>query len=227
VPGFVKTHADAATASEAIRRVAALRLGGIPTPAARQSAEVRDVVFDQLDGETGLALAKRDLGTFFEPLVQLHACPVPGLRPYDPFLRIRPRLSPATAEPLRGVLEEPVPQGSATLHGDLHLGQFIQAPSGKIWIVDLDDLAVGAQEADLANFAAHLATSLPGGIGLWADRVRSAWLALQQTVREDHFQRFLRFSLVRRHLKLREAGRPDFEGEIVDYLRESSNFSMR
>lgn len=214
-------------ASEAIRRTAALRAGGIPTPAAWQSTAVRDVVFERLDGETGLVLAKRDFETFFRPVAQLQACPVPGLRRYDPLLRIRPRLSLATADPLRRVLEDPVPDGTATLHGDLHLGQFILEPSGKVWVVDLDDLAVGAQEADLANFTAHLATSLPGGICLWADRVRSAWLAVAQSWHEDRFQRFLRFSLVRRHLKLRETGLPDFESVIVAYLRESSNFSMR
>ena len=225
VPGFVKTHADATLAATVLLRAEALRRGGVPTPAARAGGRPADVAFDRLTGETGPALAG-DLAALLRPLAQLHACPVPGVGPYDPFLRIRPRLADVTAHPMRHVLGEAVPGGTATLHGDVHLGQFIRDASGRVWIIDLDDLALGPPEADLANFAAYLATSLDGGLAQWSHRVRAAWRNIGQTCDNEVFKRFLRFALVRRHLKLRQAGRPDFEAMVTGHLRDSSNFSI-
>lgn len=183
------------------------------------------MVFDQVDGEIGPGLLD-DIEGLFRTLVRLHRAPVPGLCAFDPFLRIRPRRHLAIAGPLRKVLDEPVPKGAATLHGDLHVGQFIRDGAGKAWIVDLDDMALGPPEADLANFTAHLATSMSAGVGYWADRVQLVWADLGQECDPQLFTRFLRFALVRRHLKLREAGRPDFENQVMAYLRESSNFSI-
>ncbi len=41
------------------------------------------------------------------------------------------------------------------------------------------------------------------------------------------FAQYLRFALLRRHLKLREVGRPDFKSEILAYFRDSASFSIR
>jgi len=187
----------------------------------------RSVEFDRIEGLTGQALRETDLQSLLESVSRIHACTVPGLEPFDPFLRIRPRLTATSSHLIRAVLRDPVPDGSATLHGDLHVGQFIRDGQGKVWIVDLDDLALGPPEADLANFAAHLATSGPGSISLCSQRVVTAWTGLGQACNDDIFQSYLRFSLVRRHLKLREAGRPDHEAMVLGYLRDSPNFSMR
>lgn len=225
--GFVKLHTDAASAAEASRRSAALRAHGVPTPAARSGQSPRGLCFDLVDGETGRALAEGDLAPLLSVVAQMHRTRVTGLSEYDPFRRVRRRLSLATRLPVADILAEPVPTGRATLHGDLHVGQFIRSPAGEVWIVDLDDMARGPSEADLANFAAHLATTLTDqGIARCSERVLTAWARLGLALEGTVFKRFLRFALLRRHLKLREAGRPDFESEILAYLRDSSNFSI-
>lgn len=219
MPDFVKRHPDAATAAEAIRRAAALRAAGVPTPAARPGGADREVAFDLVDGISGRALLDRDPAALLAPLARLHRARVSGLPRYDPFLRSRPRLTPATNRVFHEVLAEPVPGGSATLHGDFHAGQLIEAQDG-VWIVDLDDMALGPPEADLANFTAHVATSgdacgFADRLTTWREAVVSAY---GSPCRAEVFARYLRFALVRRHLKLRAAGRTDFETEIAVVL---------
>jgi hypothetical protein len=49
---------------------------------------------------------------------------------------------------------------SRTIHGDCHVGQVIfDYASGQWWVLDLDDVALGVPEHDLANFAAHLVST--------------------------------------------------------------------
>ncbi len=199
----------------------------MPTPAVLGMSGDKGLCFEHVEGQSGKVLLAEDLAPLLAVVVRLHRACLPNLPALDPFLRIRPRAGLATSVPVDDILSEPVPTGDATLHGDLHVGQFIQSRDGDVWIIDLDDLAVGPPEADLANFAAHLATSHAScRIDDWSDRVCTAWASLGEAVDHSIFTRFLRFALLRRHLKLREAGRPDFEAEILDYLRESSNFSI-
>lgn len=228
MPGFVKRYADAATASEAVRRASILRRQGVPTPAAQPGGEEPVAVFDRLAGTDGSVLLPNGITSLLRPVAVLHRASVPALAPFDPLLRVRPRLALATSQEVRGVADELAPSGTATLHGDLHVRQFVVEPNDAVWIVDLDDLAIGPPEADLANFAAHLATSRPDrSITEWSGTVRSAWNVLGEACDEAAFVRSLRFALARRHLKLREAGRPDFEAEVEAYLRDSSNFAIR
>lgn len=227
MPGFVKRYADASIAAESLRRSKNLSAIGVPTPAAVPGDSPDEVNFDKLGGTTGLPLLEQDLTHLFEPLISLHGSRITRLGPFDPFVRTRPRLWLTDSDEIRKVLGEPVPDGTAVLHGDLHVGQFIREPAGKVWIVDLDDLAFGPAEADLANFTAHCATSQTGGLSKWTSRVKTAWRQLRQPLDEEIFDQFLKFALVRRHLKLCEAGRPDFKADILAYLRESSSFSIR
>lgn len=47
-----------------------------------------------------------------------------------------------------------------TIHGDCHAGQIIfDYASGQWWVLDLDDVALGVPEHDLANFATHLVST--------------------------------------------------------------------
>jgi len=96
-----------------------------------------------------------------------------GLQPLDPWRRIDPRLraqkgrwlyearllrvslAATLATVSAGTQALPVP-----VHGDFHVGQLVfDATDGGAWLLDLDDLAVGAAESDVANFAAHVVTS--------------------------------------------------------------------
>lgn len=223
----MKHYSDTAAAEEARRRSIALAAGGVPTPAVLGKSGEEGLRFERIEGKTGRLLAKDDLAPLLSAVARMHRAAVPHLPAFDPFLRVRPRLALSTKLPVGDILAEPVPDGRATLHGDLHVGQFIRDDNDKVWIVDLDDMALGPAEADLANFAAHLATSVPERrMADWAKQVCKAWTDIGEYLDRDVFARFLRFALLRRHLKLRQAGRPDFETEILAYLRESSNFSI-
>lgn len=228
MPGFLKRYADAAQAKEALRRTKFLRAQSVQTPASKPGPTPSELIFDTVDGRSGHDLIGQDLRPLLQSVAQLHRSRIPKLAPFDPILRIRPRL-PLTDVPLfRNIAKGPLPQGRALLHGDLHVGQFIVTPRDAVWMVDLDDLAIGPPEADLANFTAHLATTEPGpGIAAWSQRVCEAWAMIGQSLDEPVFQRYLQLALLRRHLKLREAERLDFEAPILTYLRESSSFSMR
>lgn len=228
MPGFLKRYASAAQAAEALRRTRVLRAQSVFTPAAKCGPTPSELDFDTIEGRTGHDLIGQALRPLLQSVAELHKASVPNLAPYDPLLRIRSRLSLTDVPVLQEIANGPVPQGRAILHGDLHVGQFIVSPEGTAWMVDLDDLAMGPPEADLANFAAHLATTEPGpGIAEWSRQVRDAWSSLGQAADTQVFTRYLHLALLRRHLKLREARRPDFEDPILAYLRESSSFSMR
>ena len=228
MPGFLKHYADADRAQEALRRTLALRQQSVRTPSAKPGAEETALVFEKIDGRTGHDLIGCSMTPLLRAVAELHAANLPGLPSFDPLLRIRPRLGLTNEPLLRDIAQGPVPKGRVVLHGDLHVGQFILVPSGAVWLVDLDDLAIGPPEADLANYAAHLATTeATQGISGWASWVCRAWSKIGGTPDPTVFTRFLHLALLRRHLKLREAGRPDFEADILAYLRDSASFSMR
>lgn len=226
--GFLKRYEDADRAQEALRRTRVLRRQSVQTPATRLGPDPTTLVFDRIEGRTGRDLIGHPMAPLLREVAGLHGATVPDLPVYDPLLRIRNRLKLASEPLLRDIARGPVPAGGAVLHGDLHVGQFMLEPSGTVWLVDLDDMAFGPPEADLANFAAHLATTMLGpGIAVWARQVCEAWTTLGRAVDPAVFTRFLHLALLRRHLKLRQTGRPDFEAEIVAYLRESASFSIR
>ncbi|WP_221931627.1 phosphotransferase [Palleronia caenipelagi] len=157
----------------------------------------------------------------------LHRCTLPGLCRLDPQLRIRPRLHHLTsqdiAEALHALGRLPT-KGNALLHGDMHLGQMIDASDGTVWLIDLDDLCLGPAEADLGNLIANLATQAQLGdsfakrLAFWRREVEAAWAKLVEPVCPDILERYIALALIRRHLKFREAGRPDYEAEIVAWI---------
>lgn len=228
MPGFLKTYPDARRAAEALRRTRVLRGQSVPTPDAWPGPAATELVFDRIEGRSGAALVAGPKPALLRAVSALHAAEVTGLGVFDPLLRVRDRLGLTDVPMLRAIAEGGVPRGSSVLHGDLHVGQFVVTDAGTVWLVDLDDLAMGPPEADIANFAAHLATTRPTkGISATVAEVRGAWGCLGQPLDGSVFERFLELALLRRHLKLREAGRPDFEADICAYLRESASFSIR
>jgi aminoglycoside phosphotransferase (APT) family kinase protein len=128
--------------------------------------------------EHGADARRRMAGPIAAALLRLHRAGRAGLDlPWlDAWRRVRPRLAPdAAAARVLGsgrlqsigttmarlsATELPASQSYGLVHGDFHLGQLIRLRGGNGFvIVDLDDLALGPPEADIANCAAHIATS--------------------------------------------------------------------
>lgn len=224
---FVKVFATAAEAGEAIRRSALARSAGVPTPGAQAGPNSMSVAFDRIDGDSGIGLVDLcGLAGLLGPLAALHRTPAQGLAPYDPFLRIRPRLAEAPDSGVDAALLARVgaglPRGGVALHGDFHAGQLIRDSRGDVWIVDLDDMAVGPAEADLGNFAAHLATRPETGVAPlrtslehWCDRVCAAW---PTPCDRGLVVRYMRIAALRRALKLRERGDRNLLPELLTLM---------
>ncbi|MGB3313514.1 MAG: phosphotransferase [Albidovulum sp.] len=226
---FRKSFATTGAAQEALRRTARLRGAGLPTPDGRPGQTGREVAFDHVTGLTGFNLLEAvPMSALLVPLGALHDVTAGQVPEFDPLLRIRPRLGGDAPKWLMDALAQPAPAGAGRpvlLHGDFHVGQMICDGAGDIWLIDLDDLASGPEEADLGNFIAHLATSAAvarGGfnesIAFWQGEVLEGWSALGRGCEPLRLNRYLRLALIRRHLKLRAAGRRDYCAEIREYL---------
>jgi hypothetical protein len=209
----------------ALQRSAWLRRAGVRTPAGHPGENAREVAFDHIAGANRFdLLAAVPMADLLAPLCALHDVPPVTLPRFEPLSRIRPRLAGGIPGWLTGALDrlcQDTACGTVLLHGDFHVGQLIRDGKGDIWLIDLDDLATGPQEADLGNFIAHLSTSAEAargsfdeGLAFWRHAVLSAWRRLGRGCDPVRLDRFLRLALIRRHLKLRAAGRPDYADAI-------------
>ena len=160
---------------------------GVPTPPASYDKDTHEIVSPWINGLTAREILRQrpkvpatpddpvltQIGeALMVPLQKLHGTDPfeNGLRRFDPWALIAPRLelphnlqakSNILANRLRlmeSVLLSQISRPWVTVHGDLHVGQIILAPDD-IWLLDLDDLAAGWFESDLANFSAHIASS--------------------------------------------------------------------
>lgn len=207
---------------------------GVTTPAARIAGQGKLVAFRRIEGLPGMAgltgSGMSVLGAMMKQTVALHkVSPYAGIGHFDPLKRIRPRMKPASetifahaiAEELECV-DRMTPK-VGLVHGDLHAGQFILDPNGQAWLLDFDDLAIAPAEADLGNFAAHLATRLDTCHSGYVPALRH-WLVLTLKAYREAGGRadpklaesFGRIALVRRALKLSERG----DGSVEAALRE-------
>lgn len=196
-------------------------------------------------GDPPLAVWQRLL----EPLARLHdAAPESlALQPLDPWRKIKPRLAAlktrrgldgsflrqveSSVELCARALRILAPGGAShdrVVHGDFHLGQILVEDAWqRVWLLDLDDLALGPPESDLGNFAAHLATSprLSGadsllGFDAYLARVRTAYESV--SARSADARRLWAYgavALLRRALKGWEGGQ-DLEG-VAAILRRA------
>ena len=231
---FFKAVASPNEARTLVSRTKAARNAGVPTPPARLERDQRAISFPKLDGESGVGLVtKRPMSNLLAPLLALNRASVESLSPFDPFAKILPRLEASDPSWLHQAIERlrPFPNtGSSVIHGDFHAGQLIHEASGSVSIIDLEDLALGSPEADLANFAAHLATrpetsstSLADGLAGWLIAVHTGWSRLGQSANPDLLISHAGAALIRRALKLRERGTSDvldqlaglFEGDAI------------
>ncbi len=113
------------------------------------------------------------------PLAKLHGYPIPpelGIQPLNPWLRVLPRLRGnrrsdqakltgnfALLARRQQLLWNQRSCGdrcsNSLVHGDFHCGQLIRPrDADKFLLFDLDDLAIGYAESDIANFSAHFVT---------------------------------------------------------------------
>ncbi|HSF96331.1 MAG TPA: phosphotransferase [Thermohalobaculum sp.] len=219
---YVKRVADPAAAGQIAAWTAALRGAGVPTPEARLDTATGALIFPVIEGTSGLAsIVERGesaLTELLRPLLALHRAAVPGLSPFDPAAKIYARLEPRDPAPLRDELRAllaalPAPASPGPVHGDFHAGQLVLDPAGRAWLLDLEDLAAGAPESDLGNFAAHLGTRpetrrgpVRDGFEHWLDHVLGAYSGIGGQAAAELARLHGRIALIRRALKLDRRG---------------------
>jgi hypothetical protein len=206
---FKKRYPSATAADVALRRSHAARRVGVPTPAVLARIGRLVLSFERIAASDPPSLAQ-----MVKLLHCLQTLPPDGLARFDPFLRIRPRLDLAptrTRDLVSALMARDAalcwPQ-STVVHGDFHPGQTIRDSAGKVWLLDLDDLALAPPEADLGNLAAWLATQAEGNLDAGAKAALAMVLALSPTANPALTGHFCQIALVRRALKLAERGAP-------------------
>lgn len=226
-----KRLADPQTARRLVLWTGELRAHDLPTPEAQPGPSPDVLVFPAIEGTGGLALIVAGgppaLPDLLRPLLCLHRASLAGLAPFDPRAKIVPRLSAGDPPPLlkeasRRLDEIPEPSGTVPVHGDFHVGQLIRDAEATVWMLDLEDLAAGAPESDLGNFAAHLATRpetrrhpAPQGLEFWSGHTLRAYRAIGGEADAGLAIRYGRVALIRRALKLRERGDPSVVAELL------------
>ncbi|MCU0802127.1 MAG: aminoglycoside phosphotransferase family protein [Rhodobacteraceae bacterium] len=206
---FHKRYPSALAAGLAARRSKDAQAAGVPTP---------DVV--RMDRDQMLAFRRivpqgqASLPQMLDVVARVQAMPVAGLARFDPFLRIRPRLIQASAR-IAGLVARLETQDRAlnwpansVVHGDFHPGQVLRDATGKVWLIDLDDLALGPPEVDAGNLAAWLATQGPGDLAAMHRTAFRLVRALSPQADADLLAHFCAIAVVRRALKLAEKGQP-------------------
>jgi hypothetical protein len=206
---FEKGYPSETAAEAALIRSRMARSAGVDTPVVLQRRGPKTLGFERID-----SFAAPSLLEMVRVLQSLHRMPSSGLNRYDPFRRIRPRLAIAPPH-IRALVTDLEDRDAdlhwseaAVIHGDFHPGQVLRDPEGKIWIVDLDDLALGPCEADLGNLAAWIATQKAGVLRIRTRTAMIRLLALSPTADPALVYHFCRIALVRRALKLAEKGLP-------------------
>jgi hypothetical protein len=216
VAPFQKRYPSATHAETALRRSLAARSAGVATPAVLHGGDQASLHFERIN--TGAAPS---LAQMVEAVHRLEAMPTDGLTRFDPFLRIRPRLSAAPPH-IRRLATDLADRDAAVgwpaatvIHGDFHPGQCLQDRSGIVWLVDLDDLALGPPEADLGNLAAWMATNVEGNL---EKRTCDAMAKVHSLSRQSDpalIVHFSRIATLRRALKLAEKGLPWASAQIA------------
>lgn len=204
---FAKGYTTPQSARAAMLRSRAARAAGVQTPAVLAQADAQTLHFARImpQGQASVPQMLRALGG-------LWAMPDIGLARFDPFLRIRPRLpnAPAWTVDMLGRLQAQDRalswRADRALHGDFHPGQVLRDAAGMVWLIDLDDMALGPPEADLGNLAAWMATQSPGD--LVEGPAVAQVLALAPLADASLVAHFCAIALMRRALKLAEKGQP-------------------
>ncbi len=207
--GFTKHYASAALADVALYRTGLALAAGVPTPAVLGRAGGTTLIFQHV-----AVAAPPDLPQMSGVLQCLHGLAPAGFARFDPFRRIRPRLGLAPAQVSALVTRLQAQDaarhraGRGVIHGDFHPGQVLCDVMGKVWLVDLDDMALAPREADFGNLAAWMATQAEGPLDELAQTALARVLAVAPDADPDLARHFCRIALVRRALKLAGKGQP-------------------
>ena len=207
--GFVKHYPSAEVAREAIWRSHAAACAGVLTPAVIGLVGRDAVQFQRIDAE-----GRADLAEMLTCLDGLHGMERKGLQRFDPFLRVRPRLGEASAH-IRALAKDLALEdaglgweASQVIHGDFHPGQVLRDGHGRIWLIDLDDLALAPAEADLGNLAAWQATQAQGRLAPALAGAIDQILSRRPGANPTLVAHFGRIAVLRRALKLAHRGQP-------------------
>lgn len=206
---FEKRYPSAARAETALRRSLSARIAGVPTPAVWQGNDPTRLFFERIDAGAAPSLAQMT-----GVVRRLRRMATDGLSRFDPFLRIRPRLMAAPPDICQLFADLEARDAAlgwpalTVIHGDFHPGQCLQDRTGKVWLIDLDDLALGPHEADLGNLAAWIATSVKGPMGEQTRRALDQVLAVSPMADPALTGHFCQIALLRRALKLAGKGLP-------------------
>ncbi len=240
--GSILKHCGEGQVADLVNLTRHLVRHGIVTPPASPAIDPHMIEFPYVEGVGGLefvlANGMQGLRELLCSIARFHEAPPPiGVSVFDPFKMIRQRIPLShdkriieLAEILRFSL--PVNRPRCLLHGDLHVGQFLIDKSEKIWIIDLEDTALGPREADLGNFAAHLATRvetrkspcLVDNFSFWLDAVLSAYMLDTPKVDGPLAMEYARIALLRRTLKLNELGEPSLLNQMLK--RSPADFAV-
>ncbi len=231
-----KRYASRKQAEDAARYGDLLSKAGVLTPQGRLAGRGCLVAYHRIGGVAGLPAIAEFREAILAPMMKqartLHtATPPGGIAPFDPLKRIVPRLTDdleAVYAPFVAAALEDIDRASAKpclVHGDLHAGQYIADAEGNTWLLDFDDLALAPLEADLGNFAAHLATrpetmaaDYVPGMRQWLVQTVAAYRASAGEVNVPLAEAYGRIALVRRALKLAARGDHAVEARLRSTL---------
>jgi Ser/Thr protein kinase RdoA (MazF antagonist) len=176
----VFTHGSVDVLRKLVDLTEQLRAAGVPVPVSNIDMNDTAIRLPWIQGKTMRQMMgacgpdKAQIHAAMTVLRSLHQSGVrsPELRMFEPFRLSDQRLNQSwfsclapqiqkDALALRAKLREvSLPAtGMLIIHGDFHAGQLIlEMASEKWWMIDLDDVAFGHKEADIANFCVNLAT---------------------------------------------------------------------
>lgn len=207
---FHKRYPTAAAAM-ALARSRAAQAAGVLTPQASPGPSADILSFLRIQS-AGVPEPTAMIAT----LLALRRMSEDGLTRFDPFLRITNRLSDAPPSVQRHAqqliardraLDWPA---SGVVHGDFHPGQVIQDQQGKVWLIDLDDLALAPIEADLGNLAGWMATQHPAPLSQRLTECEAQVQELCGQLGENPdtglMAHFASIAVLRRALKMNERG---------------------
>lgn len=206
---FFKHYPSRLMADAAWHRSTVALQHGVPTPPVLERPGPTILGFQKV-----IATGQPSLAEMVDVVARLHRMPPHRLGRFDPFLRIRPRLTGALPQVVAQVTRLAAQDAAlgwketAVIHGDFHPGQLLRDGRGKVWLVDLDDLTLAPPEADLGNLAAWQATQSPDVLDDLARAAQQQVLGAAPWADPALIGHFSQIALIRRALKLAERGRP-------------------